>query len=119
MPKSHVRKKAVYTPPQRSTKAKGSPPWIAPAIVACLVLGVVWIAVFYFSNQGLPIPGLGQWNLVIGFGLLTFSSVPVLNAIGSTVGLGAILSLIFSAVLIRRPVAGAAEGVPTEHSVSR
>ena len=49
-------------------------------------------------------------STVIGFGLLTFSSVPVLNAIGSTVGLGAILSLIFSAILIRRPVAGAAEG---------
>ena len=48
-------------------------------------------------------------STVIGFGLLTFSSVPVLNAIGSTVGLGAILSLIFSAILIRRPVAAVKE----------
>ena len=39
---------------------------------------------------------------VIGFGLLAFSSVPVLHAIGSTVGMGAILALVFSAVLSRR-----------------
>jgi predicted exporter/peptidoglycan/xylan/chitin deacetylase (PgdA/CDA1 family) len=39
---------------------------------------------------------------VVGFGLLSFSSVPVLSAIGSTVGLGAILALSFSAILGRR-----------------
>ncbi|MES2356417.1 MAG: MMPL family transporter [Pseudomonadota bacterium] len=39
---------------------------------------------------------------VIGFGLLSFSSVPVLNAIGMTVGIGAVLSLVFSAILIER-----------------
>jgi predicted exporter len=37
---------------------------------------------------------------VIGFGLLAFSKVPVLHAIGSTVGLGAVLSLVFSAAFI-------------------
>ena len=34
---------------------------------------------------------------LLGFGLLAFSSVPVLNALGSTVGLGAFLALVFSA----------------------
>ncbi len=38
----------------------------------------------------------------IGFGLLAFSKVPVLHAIGSTVAIGAILSLAFSAILIAR-----------------
>jgi len=41
-------------------------------------------------------------STIIGFGLLTFSTVPVLSAIGSTVGLGAALALMFSAVLSRR-----------------
>lgn len=41
-------------------------------------------------------------STVIGFGLLAFSQAPVLNAIGSTVALGAVLSLVFSAILIRR-----------------
>ena len=40
---------------------------------------------------------------VAGFGLLGLSSVPVLNAIGMTVGPGAILALLFSAILARRP----------------
>jgi predicted exporter len=38
---------------------------------------------------------------IIGFGLLSFSSVPVLNAIGSTVGIGAALALASSAILSR------------------
>ena len=41
-------------------------------------------------------------STVIGFGLLSFSHAPVLQAIGTTVGLGAILSLVFSAILIVR-----------------
>ncbi len=47
-------------------------------------------------------------STIIGFGLLTFSAVPVLNAIGSTVGIGAALALVCSAILSRRgdPVHG-------------
>ena len=41
-------------------------------------------------------------STVLGFGLLSFSQSPVLNAIGSTVAIGAVLSLIFSAILIAR-----------------
>lgn len=40
---------------------------------------------------------------VAGFGLLAFSSVPVLKAIGETVGPGAILALLFSAALSHGP----------------
>lgn len=36
---------------------------------------------------------------VIGFGVLSFSGIPVLHAIGTTVGVGAVLSLVFSAIL--------------------
>jgi predicted exporter len=39
-------------------------------------------------------------STVIGFGLLAFSQAPVLHGIGATVAIGAILSLIFSAILI-------------------
>jgi len=39
---------------------------------------------------------------VIGFGLLAFSSVPVLHDIGLTVATGTILALGFSAILGRR-----------------
>ena len=36
---------------------------------------------------------------VLGFGVLAFSSVPVLSALGSTVAPGAFLALVFSALL--------------------
>ena len=70
MPKSKVRKKAVYTPPPRSSKARLSPPWLAPTMVGCLVLGLAWIATFYVSGPNLPISAISQWNLVVGFGLI-------------------------------------------------
>jgi predicted exporter len=40
---------------------------------------------------------------VLGFGLLAFSSVPVMNAIGLTVGAGTFLALIFSAIFSAQP----------------
>jgi len=39
---------------------------------------------------------------VAGFGILAFSTVPVLGAVGCTVGPGAVLALAFSAILTRR-----------------
>ena len=45
-------------------------------------------------------------STMIGFGLLAFSEVPLLQALGSTVGMGAFLSLVFSAILIVRPAPG-------------
>jgi len=70
VPKSRVRKKAVYTPPPRSAKARVSPAWWAPLMVACMLLGLVWIAIFYISGQSLPVSALHQWNLVAGFVLI-------------------------------------------------
>ena len=45
---------------------------------------------------------LATTTAVAGFGILGFSSVPVLGAIGMTVGPGAILALLFAAILARR-----------------
>ena len=71
MPKSRVRKKAVYTPPPRSVRARVSPRWLAPVMVACLVIGLAWIALYYVTNANMPvISTLGYWNMVIGFALI-------------------------------------------------
>lgn len=45
---------------------------------------------------------LANLATVIGFGALAFSPVPVLKAIGITVGPGAVLTLMLSAMLVRR-----------------
>jgi Cell division protein CrgA len=70
VPKSRVRKTAVYTPPPRSSKAKVSPAWLAPTFVGCLLIGVAWIAIYYVSGQKYPVPAMHQWNLVGGFVLI-------------------------------------------------
>ena len=67
MPKSRVRKTAVYTPPPRTAKAKVSPPWLLPTMLGCLIFGLIWIVIFYVSQQTLPIGAIKAWNLVVGF----------------------------------------------------
>ena len=72
MPKSRVRKKPVYTPPTaRSAKRKVSPPWLAPAMIACFLIGLVWIVLYYITQGDMPgMRTLGGWNLVSGFALI-------------------------------------------------
>ena len=53
-----------------------------------------------FASRTLASLGLANATTVAGFGVLSFSSVPVLQAIGSTVALGAFLTLVFSAVMM-------------------
>ena len=70
MPKSRVRSKAVYTPPSRQPKSKVSPRWLVPAMLACLLVGLAWIALYYITSGTLPIAALGAWNLAAGFVLI-------------------------------------------------
>lgn len=51
-----------------------NPRWWAPTMVALMVIGLLWIIVFYLLSNGTeearPIPGIGYGNLAIGFGLI-------------------------------------------------
>lgn len=45
--------------------------WAAPAMVACAVIGLVWIVVFYTAGERVPLMSdLGNWNLVVGMGFI-------------------------------------------------
>ena len=72
MPKSRVRKKPVYTPPpSKSARRSVSPPWLAPTMIASLVVGLAWIALYYVTQADMPVlRTLGGWNLVGGFVLI-------------------------------------------------
>ena len=92
-----------------------------------LVVGVGSNYALFFESQGAShksaspqhrervIASLVLANLctVIGFGVLTFSRIPVLHGIGLTVALGAVLSLVFSAILSAPPA------VPVRHARAR
>ncbi|MGW9113128.1 cell division protein CrgA [Microbacterium sp. NPDC055683] len=57
-------------PVERSESTKGpNPVWFKPVMVAFMLIGLVWILVFYLSGMAFPIPDIGAWNLVIGFGI--------------------------------------------------
>lgn len=43
--------------------------WFKPIMIGLMLLGLVWVLVFYLSGSQFPIPGIGAWNLVIGFGI--------------------------------------------------
>jgi len=44
--------------------------WFKPVMFGFMLLGLVWIIVFYVSQNQLPIPTLGSWNILIGFGIM-------------------------------------------------
>ena len=79
MPKSKVRKKAVYTPPSdvmtsaaSRAKAKApSPTWYAILMIALMVIGLIYIVLYYIAGNDIPLmSSLGSWNFLIGFGLM-------------------------------------------------
>ena len=55
---------------------------------------------------------LANLTTVAAFGLLAFSKIPALAAIGQVVAPGALLALVLAAVFAHRPRAPAAGGVP-------
>ncbi|SDD36886.1 Uncharacterised protein family (UPF0233) [Geodermatophilus telluris] len=83
MPKSKVRKKSVYTPPQGVLQPQAgaravqpSPRWYAPLMVALMVLGLLWIVVYYVAGDQIPfMVSLGAWNFAIGFGAMVLGLV--------------------------------------------
>ena len=79
MPESKRRKKkSTYTTNGSSNSASTTPvkigpsPWVAPAMVACLLIGLFWIVVFYLAGNDISfmreIGNLG--NVAIGFGFI-------------------------------------------------
>lgn len=73
MPRSRRRNKDEFTPTGQSEKRPGaSGRWVAPTMVTLLLLGLVWIVVYYIAGSDIPLMrDLGGWNLVIGMGLIT------------------------------------------------
>ncbi len=55
--------------------AKTNPKWFVPVFCALLVIGLAWVVIYYATSLNgsttyFPIPGIGDWNLLIGFLLM-------------------------------------------------
>ena len=54
----------------RGGDAAPNPIWFKPVMFGFMLVGLAWIIVFYVSQNSLPIPQLGSWNILIGFGIM-------------------------------------------------
>lgn len=70
MPESKKRKKDTRGPGATGRQAAAptsSPSWWAPVMVTLMVVGLLCVVLTYLFKGDLPVPGLGNWNLAIGF----------------------------------------------------
>jgi hypothetical protein len=55
--------------PTRSSEAP-NPVWFKPVMFSFMLIGLVWIIVFYVSGSAAPIASIGPWNIAVGFGIM-------------------------------------------------
>ena len=79
MPKSKLRKKVIDKQTREAQIVVDaphapleSPAWLAPTMVAGFLIGLFWIVIFYVTQTQYPIPGIGAWNMIIGFSFIGF-----------------------------------------------
>jgi Cell division protein CrgA len=64
------------TKPERPVEARSgelapNPVWFKPIMFGFMLIGLIWIIVFYVSGQNAwPVPQLGSWNILVGFGIM-------------------------------------------------
>ncbi|QIK63359.1 cell division protein CrgA [Leucobacter viscericola] len=49
-----------------------NPVWFKPVMFGFMLLGLIWIVLFYVTSSTLqlPVPALGQANIFVGFGFV-------------------------------------------------
>ncbi|EYT54702.1 hypothetical protein H490_0107325 [Leucobacter sp. UCD-THU] len=55
-----------------SRKDAPNPVWFKPVMFGFMLLGLIWIVLYYITSTTLqlPVPALGQANIFVGFGLV-------------------------------------------------
>jgi hypothetical protein len=71
VPESKSRKKpaAASPAPKASSEPKPNPVWYKPVMFSLMIIGLLWIIVFYISQGEYPVPALGAGNILVGFGV--------------------------------------------------
>ena len=63
------RKKAERRGKKEDLGPKPLPRWYKATMFGLMIVGLLWICVFYLTQTAFPIPGIGGWNIIIGFGI--------------------------------------------------
>ncbi|MCU1515038.1 MAG: septation inhibitor protein [Microbacteriaceae bacterium] len=70
MARSNTRTKPAAPEENRAGDNVPNPVWFKPIMFGLMIIGLAWIITFYVSQNSLPVPQLGDWNILIGFGIL-------------------------------------------------
>lgn len=57
---------------REARKEAPNPVWFKPVMFGFMLLGLIWLVLYYITSASLqlPVPALGQSNIFIGFGLV-------------------------------------------------
>ena len=69
MARTNSRTKPARDVVSRSSEDTPNPVWFKPVMFGFMLLGLAWIIVFYVSQSQFPVPQLGSWNILVGFGI--------------------------------------------------
>ncbi len=87
MPESRSRKKAKSQSnppgpagPAGASKPRGGGRWVVPTMLTLLIVGLLWIVVFYLAGPEIPVMSdLGYWNLGIGMGMILLGLITAMK----------------------------------------
>jgi hypothetical protein len=87
VPESRSRKKAKSRnqpsgnpAPAGAAKSRGGGRWVVPTMLTLLIVGLLWIVVFYLAGDTIPgMSDLGYWNLAIGMGMILLGLITAMK----------------------------------------
>ncbi len=68
--KSSRRRPSRPEPAEASNGGELNPVWWVPLMVGLMVVGLLWLVACYLTQTDFPVPGIGNWNLVVGFAMI-------------------------------------------------
>ena len=69
MARTNPRTKPARDEVVRSGEDAPNAVWFKPLMFGFMLLGLIWIIVFYVSQSRFPVAALGPWNILVGFGI--------------------------------------------------
>lgn len=64
-----MTKEQLRSSGKKQTASDANPAWFKPIMFGFLIVGFLWIIVYYLSQGYFPVQALGDWNILVGFGI--------------------------------------------------
>ena len=68
--RASARKQTKYQSGSSDTSVRPNPRWFLPTMLGIIILGMLWVIVFYLSGGEFPVKVWGNWNLLAGVGIM-------------------------------------------------